>query len=385
MKIAYVLSQNKGGLPHYAAQLANAVAQHADVTVFKPDETSADDVFEETVRTVDAFRSMDLSLPDFYRFNVPIRRNLRGLYSYRHLKLIDRLEPDVVHDPTDLFPQVKFFSKLYGVDRKYPFVVTYHEVDNRRFAASRPVETVENVVESVIPDLQLDQVIVHGNNQVPTATRLHPGTPVDVVPHGANDLFTAYDYDDRPVERNSILFFGNVIPEKGIDTLIDAIPIVRRRVPDVTLIIAGDGRLSKRSRRVIDRYEDHFEIHDYFIPNERVGEYFSRAALVALPYRDRDGGEKGHSGVLSTAYSFGKPVVATNAGDFPRLVEDADCGLTVPPENPQELADAIVTLLEDDERRRRMGERSAEQAVTLSWDTIAAKHVDLYERVLEAR
>lgn len=385
MEIAYVLSQNKGGLPHYAAQLANSVARHADVTVFKPEETSADDVFAETVRTVDAFRSMDLSLPDFYRFNVPVRRNLQGLYSYRHLKLIDRFEPDVVHDPTDLFPQVKFFSKLYGIDAEYPFVVTYHEVDDQRFAASRPVETAENVLDAAIPDLALDRVIVHANNQVPIAAGLHPETPVDVVPHGANDLFTTYDYDERPVERNTILFFGNIIPEKGIDTLVDAIPIVRRRVPDVTLLVAGDGRLPKRSRRVIERYADHFEIHDHFVPNERVGEFFSRAALVALPYRDRDGGEKGHSGVLSTAHSFGKPVVATDAGDFPDLVEGADCGLVVPPEDPRELADAIVSVLEDDDRRRRMGERSAERAASLSWDAIAEKHLDLYERVVDSR
>lgn len=385
MKVAYVLSQNKGGLPHYAAQLANSVAQHADVTVFKPEETTADDVFTDDVRTVDAFESMDLSLPDLYRLNVPLRRNLSGLYSYRHVKRIDRLEPDVIHDPTDLFPQVKFFSKRYRLDQRYPFVVTYHEVNERRLAPSRPFETVESILDAAIPDLRVARCIVHTKKQAAILSRLDPDVPVSVVPHGANDLFTAYEYKEMPLERNSILFFGNVIPEKGIDTLIEAIPLVRRRIPDVTVIVAGDGRLPTRSKRIVKRYAENVELHNHFVPNDRVGEFFSRAAVVALPYRDREGGEKGHSGVLSTAHSFGKPVVATDVGDFPTLVEDTGCGLVVPPEDPAALADALVALLEDDARQREMGEKSAERATALSWDAIASKHLDIYEQVLESR
>ncbi len=382
MKIAYVLSQDKGGLPHYAAQLANAVSKHAEVVVFKSAETSADDMFSADVQTVNAFEPTDISLPDFYRFEVPIWRNLKGLYSYRNVGAIDRFDPDLIHDPTDLFPHVKLFSKLSGLDKQYPFVVTYHEVDDQHVAMERPIGSIESLVDAVIPDLRVDQLIVHAENQVPSIERSFPGTPVDVVPHGTNDQFAEYDFERHPVKENSLLFFGNVIPEKGIDTLIKAIPLIRNKIPDINLVIAGDGRLSRESRRIVDHYSDHFEIHDYFVPNERVGEFFTRAALVVLPYRDRAGGERGHSGVLSTAYSFGKPVVATDVGDFPRLVEDAGCGLVVPTEDPHALADAIIELLGADERRRRMGGQSARQGTSLSWDAVAEVHIELYERVL---
>ncbi|HET7325250.1 MAG TPA: sugar transferase, partial [Halococcus sp.] len=98
MKVAYVLSQNKGGLPHYAAELANAVSRHADVLVFKPRETSADDVFSSDVETIDAFENMNISIPDMYNFNFDIANNLNGLYSYRNLKRIREFDPDVIHD-----------------------------------------------------------------------------------------------------------------------------------------------------------------------------------------------------------------------------------------------------------------------------------------------
>jgi glycosyltransferase involved in cell wall biosynthesis len=386
MEIAYVLSQNSGGLPHYAAQLANAVADHADVTVLKPEETTADDVFSDDVRVLNTFESMNISLPELYEFNFDVRRNLSALASYDNLRLIEKVDPDVVHDPTDLFPQVKFYAKRYRIDERYPFVVTRHEVPIDRFPLSRPPDALESLVDAFIPDLRTARFIVHTENQRKVLQdRVANPETVEVIPHGVNDMFRNYDYEERPEEDHTVLFFGHVIPEKGIGTLVEAITLAREELSDVKLVVAGNGSLGKRSRRIVERYPENFEIHDHFVPNDQVGEFFSRAALVALPYREQKGGTKGHSGALATAFSFGKPVVASNAGDFPRQVAETGSGDVVPPEDPEALADAIVDLLEDGEKRARMAENSAKQADRLSWDSIADRHLDLYESVLEER
>jgi glycosyltransferase involved in cell wall biosynthesis len=386
MEIAYVLSQNSGGLPHYAAQLANAVAKHADVTVLKPTETTADDVFSEDVRVLNAFESMNISLPELRKFNFDVRRNLSALASYKNLRLIEAVDPDVVHDPTDLFPQVKFYAKRYRLDERYPFVVTYHEVPIERFPISRPPDALEELVDTLIPDLDVRRSIVHTENQRRVLRERVPDPEsISVIPHGVNDMFGDYDYEKHPEEDYTVLFFGNIIPAKGIDTLVKAVSIVRERIPDVTLVIAGNGRLGSRSRTIIDRYPENFEVHDYFIPNETVGEFFSRAALVAVPYRQQKGGTKGHSGALATAFAFGKPVVASSAGDFPRQVGESGSGAIVPPKDPEALADAIVDLLENPEKRARMAENSAAEGDRLSWDSIAEVHLDLYESVLDER
>ncbi len=386
MEIAYVLSQNSGGLPHYAAQLANAVAKHVDVTVLKAEETTADDVFSEDVRVLNAFESMNISLPELRKFNFDVRRNLKALASYRNLRLIHTVDPDVVHDPTGLFPQVKFFAKRYRLDERYPFVVTHHEVPVERVPLSRPPDALEGIVDALIPDLDIRHSVVHTENQrAVLRNRVPDPESVSVIPHGVNDMFGNYDYEERPEEPHTVLFFGHIIPAKGIDTLVKAIPLVREQVPDVTLVIAGNGRLGKRSREIIDRHPENFEVHDHFIPNDRVGEFFSRAALVAVPYRRQNGGTKGHSGTLATAFSFGKPVVASTAGEFSKLVGEAGCGEVVPPEDPEALADAIANLLEDPEKRARMSEQSTRQAERLSWDTIAERYLDLYESILDGR
>ena len=382
MNVAYVLSQSKGGLPHYAAELANGVAEHAEVVVFKPAETSADEVFSERVETVDAFGSMNISIPDMYNLDFDVRNNLRGLLSYRNLKRLREFDPDVVHDPTDFFPQVKFFTKRYGLDERYPFVVTYHEVPPSITTLSSPLSAFEELLNTLIPDAETDRVIVHSDQQrAAFAERLGESTAIGVIPHATYEFFTDYDYERRPEEAHTLLFFGNVFPGKGLDVLAEAVRLASRELPDLRLVIAGDGPLSSKTERLIDiADEGRFEVHNYFVPNERVGEFFSRAALVALPYRSTHGdGTKGHSGALSTAHSFGKPVVATRTGDFPAQVEATGAGVVVPEEDPTALAEAIVALLTDDKRRAAMAEESRRQGERLSWATIAERHMAIYE------
>ena len=173
-------------------------------------------------------------------------------------------------------------------------------------------------------------------------------------------------------------FFGNIVPVKGLDILIEAIPIIIKEIPDVKLIIAGDGAIPKDCWEIINKYRSNFEIHNYFIPNEKVWEFFSRASIVVIPNKRQDG----HSGSLTIAYSFGKPVVTTNVGEFPLLVEKTGCGLAVPPNNPKALADAIIKILESNKLRKKMSKNALKMAEKLSWDRIAKMHIKVYERLL---
>ena len=390
MRVVYVLSQNSGGLPHYAAELANAVSRHADVVVFKPSETTADDVFESEVKLVNAFESMDLSIPELHKLNINPIKNIRGLLSYRNLRSLQALDPDVIHDPTGFFPQVRAFASLYGLDKQFPLVVTYHEVPPDTFSFSRPISTEElfsavfyTTINAVLPDIDIRKRIVHSENQ--RATLIDRGVApegTNVIPHGVYEFFKQYDYDERPEEDNCLLFFGNLLPAKGINTLIRSIPLVAQEIPDVKLIVAGNGRLSKQSRLIIADNNEHFEIHDRFIENDRVGSFFSRAQLVVLPYEHRQNETKGHSGVLSTAFSFGKPVVSTTVGGFPELVGNANTGLVVSPGEREALVDAIIELLSNNGLRERFAANSSAQADRLSWKNVAKQHHNVYEAAI---
>jgi glycosyltransferase involved in cell wall biosynthesis len=384
MELLYLIGQNEGGFPHYAAELANAMTNHAEVTVLKPSRTTADDAFSDAVRVVDAFEPLELSLPKLYAHEFNVRENLRAMWSYRNVRRVHEIDPDVVHDPTALLPYVKLCAGRYGIDDRYPLVVTRHEVPAKRFPLSRPPELAENLVHALLPGVKLARTIVHTRDQrTALLARGYDADEVEVIPHGSYDLFTRYDYEERPEEESTLLFFGNVIPSKGLDTLAEAAVLASEDVPDVKLIVAGTGSLSESTRRLVERHEERFELHDYFVPNDEVGELFSRATAAVMPYRDEDG-TKGHSGALATAFSFGKPVVTSSVGEFPLLAERAGAGLVVPPDRPRRLANALVSVLRNDGLRAELARNSRKQAAALSWERIAERHLDLYESVLDS-
>ena len=385
MHVLYIIGQSTGGLPHYTAELANGVANHAEVTVMKPTETSADELFAEEVNIIESFDSIGVSMPQLHSLDVNPLELLRGILSYNNLKRIRHIDVDIIHDTTDLFPQVKLFAGWYGIDDLRPFVVTRHEVSVKRFSLSRPPVLAEEIVNYLLPAVHPARIIAHTENQRRALIdRGNAPERIEVIPHGAYSAFGDHEGVDVEVEDNSLLFFGNIVPPKGLDTLVAAIPLVKRELPGVTLLIAGEGRIPESARATIEAHPENFEVYNYFVPNEAVGDLFGRAEVVAIPYREQ-GGTKGHSGALSTAYSFGKPVVASTASEFPELVEGAGCGLVVPPEDPAALAEAIVELLTDESAKAEMSTNSLRMAEKLSWDTIAEQHLSVYEDVIQER
>lgn len=386
MEVLYVLGQDAGGLPHYTAELANSVADYADVTVMKPRETTADDLFDDDIELVEPFRSLSVSMPQIYKRNVSPVEFARGFYSYNNLKRVQEIDADITHVTTGLFPQTKLFSWLHRIDDVRPFVVTYHEIPgDLRSLLRRPPVFAEELINAAIPDLEADGIIVHTEKQREAMENNGTSSDViEVIPHGTYSVFGSHEDVSIDPEPNTLLFFGNIVPPKGLDVLVDAIPLVKREIPDVKLVIAGDGKLSRRAKQTIDAHPENFEVHNYFVPNEEVKQLFARVEAVVLPYRDQHG-LKGHSGALSTAFSFGKPVVASTAGEFQELVEGSGAGITVPPDEPERLATAIERVLSDPDARARMSENSLEMAEKLSWDNIARRHLDLYERIDERR
>jgi len=378
MHVVYIMGQDSGGLPHYTAELANAVAKKEDVTVLKPSETTADDVFDDDVETVDAFAPTDISMQNIFELNLNVGKNAKGLLSYRNISKVQELDPDIVHDPTDEFPQVSVFSYLADAYEDQPYVVTKHEVEH---GGASPILKVADAVMSLVPDFPKEAAITHSEEQETALQQQDRNIEsTEVIPHGVYSFFKDFDYDTPPEENNHVLFFGSLIPPKGVEFLVRAVPQVVDELPDFQLTIAGDGTLSENCQEIADEYSDHVTLRDDFIPNDEVGTLFERTQLVALPYRE--GWQTGHSGTLSTAFAFGKPVVTSAIGDFPELVEDSGAGRTVEPENPDALATAMVDILTDEDRRESMATASAELGERLSWENIGEQHIDLYYRLL---
>jgi glycosyltransferase involved in cell wall biosynthesis len=151
--------------------------------------------------------------------------------------------------------------------------------------------------------------------------------------------------DSRPV----IASISTLIPQKGIEYLIDAAALLRDAAVEFQLVIAGDGHLkSELTKRVSDRgLEQHVHFWGW-IPN---------AAEQLMPLCDifvQSSLWEAMSVVILEAMAAGKPIVATQVGDNTEVIADGVSGLLVPPKNPVALAGALESLLKSVELRSRL-------------------------------
>lgn len=189
----------------------------------------------------------------------------------------------------------------------------------------------------------------------------------EVVPHGFGEAEVA------PLpERPSLLFFGRITHYKGLDTLLDAMPAVWERLPEVTLTIAGSGEIPE-SEALADR---RVELRAEHVPEDAVAGLFAASTCVVLPYR-----QASQSGVGSEAKQYGRPLIATAVGGLPDLVGEGE-GRLVPPEDPEALARAIVEVVGTPGLAARLGERAAASVAGAGWSRVADLTLAAYRQHL---
>ncbi len=208
--------------------------------------------------------------------------------------------------------------------------------------------------------------VVHGSAMRADLERLVPGATVLQRPHPVYDRFPEPSQGWAPRGRLDLLFFGFIRPYKGLDTLLDAMALLDDDQVALSVVgeAWGDGQDELRARiesvgaDAVLRYVD----------DHAAADYFARADLVVLPYRSATG-----SGVVSAAYHYLTPVLATRVGGIPDVV-DARTGFLVPPDDPRALADALRGVTREACRALQPG--IAEFAQRNSWRGFAQTIVD---------
>jgi glycosyltransferase involved in cell wall biosynthesis len=146
-----------------------------------------------------------------------------------------------------------------------------------------------------------------------------------------------------------VAFLGGSAPVKGLDVLLQAWPAVASSVPGARLEVAGPGMTP-------DVEDDLGVMRRGTLDVEAVRDLLDRASVVVMPSRS-----EGMGRLALEAHGRARPVVASAVGGLPEVVEDGETGVLVPPDDPDSLAQAIVTLLEDPERARAMGRLGRER------------------------
>lgn len=180
--------------------------------------------------------------------------------------------------------------------------------------------------------------------------------------------------------KQNILFLGRPEKRKGLDHLIPAYARVKARRPDTRLIVVGAGKFDRYQRMVRSLRLKDAVFHSY-APYEELPRYHQTAHVFCAP----NTGFESQGLVLLEAMAAGLPVVASNIEGFAAVVTHGVEGLLVLPGDEEGLADALLTLLADADRRRRMAEQCRRRAEEFSWQRISQQILSYYERLLHER
>lgn len=181
----------------------------------------------------------------------------------------------------------------------------------------------------------------------------------------------------------TVLFVGGLEARKGLEYLVLAMADVVRRHPRARFVA-----VAKTGFRGVDEpawfkvLAERVGVADRFtllesVSNDQLMRLYADCDLLALPSRNEGWGLS-----LMEAMACSKPVVATRVGGIPELVTDGVEGLLVEPGDVSGLGDAMNALLDDDEKRERMGRAGRERVRAFSWDDAADTVLREYERDL---
>ena len=172
--------------------------------------------------------------------------------------------------------------------------------------------------------------------------------------------------------------------KNGVYYFVKAIPCIIERSGNVKCLIVGDGpemaKLKSQASELGTAVADS-AIFAGSVPNSEMPKYYAASDIVVLPSL-----REATSIAGLEAMATGKPLVGTNVGGIPQIIADGKTGILVPPRNPEELAYAIVSLLNDDGKRAAMGLNARKKAESeFSWQIIARRTQNIYDEAAESK
>jgi glycosyltransferase involved in cell wall biosynthesis len=381
MRIAFVETAPFGGLLHYAAQFADALAERGnrvDLIATRGNELEGH-AGSATMRAIltpsvkDTKAHPDGALALFRRRAAIALRLTRCWLEVVRTSRSSRYDLVVIN--SDIYYTVVALAvlALTLLPRRPPVVFICHNAKplsrGRSDELTRGPGIQGRVLGRLFPRFRL--ILLHGEKSRTDFEAAWPTAKLATIPHGDERLFA--DQPPPPSVEERVLFFGIWRKVKGISVLIEAFDLLAARRPEAKLTLAGtpfpEDLDLPALRAWADAHGERVEVIDRYVPMEEVPAIFAAARVVALPYLHAS-----QSGVVHLAMTMSRAVVASDVGDLGSVVADGETGLLVAPGDAQALADALERPLADPDLARRMGEAGRKRVLSgSSWEEVAER------------
>jgi len=266
-----------------------------------------------------------------------------------------------------------------------PVVTTLHTVLAEPSPAQRRV--INSIVEAS------SRVVVMAERARDLLRNVYdvPGDRIDVIPHGIPDAPFAEPDEAKALrgfsDRDVILTFGLLSPNKGIEVMIDAMPAILRTHPNAVYVVLGAThpnlvreqgeayRENLMSRAFERGVAEHVVFLDRFVDQPTLLSFISMCDVYATPYLNE---AQMTSGTLAFSFGLGKAVVSTPYWHARELLADGR-GVLVPFGDADAIGDAVCGLLSEHPRRHAMRERAYALSRSMTWSRTAERYVGAFE------
>jgi len=219
-----------------------------------------------------------------------------------------------------------------------------------------------------------------------------PAEKVLVINNGANtDIFKPIDQKQAREKlglddsKKYVCFVGHLAAWQGVEFLIHSAPFILEKCPEVRFLIVGDGVMRDKLLEITSNMGLSDKItFTGRVPYENVPVYINAADVCVAPFIMERNSKIGLSALKTYEYlACGKPIVASSISGVKDLIDLSGGGISVPPEDPGELANAVVKLISDEQTRTTMGEQGRKYVVkNHSWDGVARKILDICNEIV---
>jgi glycosyltransferase involved in cell wall biosynthesis len=337
----------------YGSQQARSLAQigHDVAMLLRPHALEFGGSTAERNEVIDVLRREGI-----HTFVVPGRvRSISAVPAMLRIRReLRRWRPEIVHVHENHDP------RLLALTSGYRTVFTVH--DPVEHLGARSFTRVETWIFGQW-FRRAERFVVHGDALAEELAPIVGRARIVVIPHGVSPRSEPLPRPKSP----SVLLFGRLEQYKGVDVLVEAMPLVWERHPETRLVVAGEGQAAR-----LVREDPRISLIPRYIPEREVETLFGKASLVVLPYT-----QASQSGVGVMAIARGVPVVVSDLGALPELAVDSS--FVVEAGNSRALAETIVRHLDDGPEVRSAVLRHAQSR--FSWGRAAQMSAELYREL----
>ena len=366
-----------GGGVIVAVDIANSLAKIGhDVSVLTPNLEWDGPKYEPEVD----------SKVDIIRVNVPSKNNLKIAARRCKSPLIEKgielgrnKKFDFIFTIFHPFHMAPNAAVSIGEKLEIPVIV---KIDDAVYEKSTGLKSIQRKVEKILSAKTLNKsskILVANNETKEIVNEFYDVSPekIEIMPNGID---TKIFHTSVIKKSKMILFSGVMYNHRGIDVLLNAAPTVIKKIPEVKFVLLGDGPELDNLKKIAEnlKIEKNIEFKGW-IKRDEVMNYLADASIAIGPLRSTTVTKNALPIKVLEYMASSLPILSqknTLANDV--LVDDEN-GYSVT--DPEDLATKIIHILENNEKRIKMGTKSYEMSLKFDWENVAKKILTEYDDV----